>query len=159
EVSGQWTGLNVPVQFYAAFYQHIDDQKLVSWHNQPYQRQYWTPAGHRRLAIQFQHHSLKVQEVDLRANDGSKRLLWFWYGSGNYFSADPYVITAMQALGKVFHISQHGSFFAVSVHYEFETDSARDTLQQLLQQKYPLIRQANLFEQNNSALTAREPQP
>jgi hypothetical protein len=79
----------------------------------------------------------------LRAANGQKRLLWYWYGSGDFLSADPYLITAMQALGKVLHFSQHGSFYAISVYYDDDLPEARRLLQAELQQRWPLIVGAN----------------
>lgn len=158
-LSGIWVLGESPILFYAAFYQHTDQQKLVSWHNQPYQRNHWTPASQRKQQLLLPDKTLGIQEVDLRATDGRKRLLWYWYGSGDFFSANPYLITAMQAVGKVFHISQHGSFFAISINYDVDINQARSQLTSLLEQKFPLLRQANAGTTTPQLMTAQERKP
>ncbi|MGP9801163.1 exosortase A [Rheinheimera sp. NSM] len=155
-LSGKWQHNNAEIWFYSAFYQHVDNAKLVSWHNQPYQRAHWTPAAQQQQWLELGEQRLQVQEVDLRANDGTRRLLWYWYGSGDYFSANPYLITAAQALGKVFHVSQHGSFYALSIYYEHDVAAARLQLQQQLQQQLPLLKQANNTTLPAGPLTALE---
>ncbi|KKO49296.1 exosortase [Arsukibacterium sp. MJ3] len=143
QLAGVWQRQQQNIWFYAAFYQHTNDKKLVSWHNQPYQTAHWTTANNQRQTLQFTNRALTIQEVDLRAANGQKRLLWYWYGSGDFLSADPYLITAMQALGKVLHFSQHGSFYAISVYYDDDLPEARRLLQAELQQRWPLIVGAN----------------
>ncbi|SNY51592.1 exosortase A [Arsukibacterium tuosuense] len=159
QLAGIWQYENREIWFYAAFYQHTDDKKLVSWHNQPYQTASWTPASSQRRKLQIGQQSLALQEVDLRASNGQKRLLWYWYGSGNYFSADPYLITAMQAMGKVFHFSQHGSFYALSVYYEDDPVQAGRILQQTLEQRFSLIAAANSAEPEQVSLAQQVQQP
>ncbi len=152
-VSGRWLkDGKSPVLFYAAFYLHSDNQKLVSWHNQPYQRRLWTPDSARLQPVSVSGYAdFTVQETDLRALNGQKRLLWHWYGSGNQFSANPYLITLLQAVGKVLHISQHGSFYALSINYEGSTTQARQQLQQQLYLMLPLIIEANTPEKTTLA--------
>ncbi|NRQ42004.1 exosortase A [Rheinheimera sp. YQF-2] len=158
-LSGKWRHNQQDIWFYSAFYQHVDNAKLVSWHNQPYQRAHWTPAGQQRQWLDLADQQLQVQEFDLRANDGSRKLLWYWYGSGDYFSANPYLITVAQALGKVFHISQHGSFYALSINYVSDVADARQQLQLQLQQQLPLIKQANNINAQHTVLTALDSRP
>ena len=143
QLTGSWQHDDHDILFYSAFYLHTDDKKLISWHNQPYQSASWTPASSQRRQLQFSDQQLSLQEFDLRASNGQKRLLWYWYGSGEYFSADPYFITAMQALGKVLHLSQHGSFYAISVYYDDDTEHARSILNKVLKQRFELISTAN----------------
>ena len=97
--------------------------------------------------------------MDLRAANGQKRLLWYWYGSGDFFSADPYLITAMQALGKVLHISQHGSFFALSVSYTDNPEQARTALNDALSQRIELIITANAPRPEHIDLANQVAQP
>ncbi len=159
ELAGSWQQQQHKIWFYAAFYQHTDDKKLVSWHNQPYQAAHWTAAGAERRQLHVANQQLTLQEMDLRAANGQKRLLWYWYGSGNFFSADPYLITAMQALGKVLHISQHGSFFAISVSYTDNPEQARTALNQALQQRMELIIAANATGPDHVDLAKQVSQP
>ncbi|WP_213999910.1 exosortase A [Arsukibacterium sp.] len=159
KLAGIWQRESHDIWFYAAFYQHIDDKKLVSWHNQPYQTAKWTPATSQRRNLQIGQQSLVLQEVDLRASNGQRRMLWYWYGSGNYFSADPYLITAMQALGKVFHFSQHGSFYALSVYYDDDPEHASRILEQELTERFSLIATANSSEPAELSLAQQAQQP
>jgi exosortase A len=159
ELAGTWRQQNQDIWFYAAFYQHTDDKKLVSWQNQPYQPAHWTPADAQRRQLQFDQQQFTLQEVDLRASNGQKRLLWYWYGSGNFFAVDPYLITAMQALGKVLHVSQHGSFFALSVNYSEDPEQARTALNEALSQRIALIIEANSSSQQPVSLAKPVQQP
>ena len=158
ELAGTWQQQQHQIWFYAAFYQHTDDKKLVSWHNQPYQA-HWTPARAEQRQLPFAKQQFTLQEVDLRAANGQKRLLWYWYGSGDFFSADPYLITAMQALGKVLHISQHGSFFALSVSYTDNPEQARTALNDALSQRIELIITANAPRPEHIDLANQVAQP
>ncbi|WP_372627669.1 exosortase A [Arsukibacterium sp.] len=159
ELAGTWQQQQHKIWFYAAFYQHTDDKKLVSWHNQPYQAAHWTPASAERRQLQVANQQLSLQEMDLRAANGQKRLLWYWYGSGDFFSADPYLITAMQALGKVLHISQHGSFFAISASYTDNPEQARTALNDALSQRMELIIAANTTAPDHVELAKQVSQP
>ncbi|MDX1538449.1 exosortase A [Arsukibacterium sp.] len=159
QLAGVWQHQNRDIWFYAAFYQHTDDQKLVSWHNQPYLSSNWTPASSQRQQLQFGERRLSVQQVDLRAANGKKRLLWYWYGSGNYWSADPYLITAMQALGKVLHFSQHGSFYALSVYYDDNPEQAGKLLNSVLAEQFAVLTAANSAEPAQLSLAKQDPQP
>ena len=159
QLAGTWQHDNHKIWFYAAFYQHTDDKKLVSWHNQPFQQASWTPANSQRRQLQLGKQNLTIQEIDLRASNGQKRLLWYWYGSGDYFSADPYLITAMQALGKVFHFSQHGSFYALTVYYDDAPDNARKILKEKLEQRFNLIAAANSTGPEQISLANQVQQP
>jgi exosortase A len=159
QLAGVWQHETHDILFYAAFYQHTDDKKLVSWHNQPYQPASWTPANNQRRQLQFGKQSLTVQEIDLRAANGQKRLLWYWYGSGDYFSADPYLITAMQALGKVFHFSQHGSFYALTVYYDDNPEHASRILKEKLEQRFNVIAAANSTKLEQISLSKQVHKP
>ncbi|MBV2127693.1 exosortase A [Rheinheimera sp. SM2107] len=158
QLAGIWPRNDNNVWFYTAFYQHIDDKKLVSWHNQPYQSN-WTPASSQRLQLQFGSQRLSLQQVDLRAANGQKRLLWYWYGSGDFWSADPYLITAMQALGKVLHFSQHGSFYALSVYYDDNPDNASKILKDELTKRFELLVAANSNNNVEAGLAKQVQQP
>ncbi|WP_052748944.1 exosortase A [Arsukibacterium ikkense] len=159
QLAGLWQANQVDILFYSAFYQHIDDKKLVSWHNQPYQSAMWTAANTQRRQFELSANRFSLQEVDLRAVNGQKRLLWYWYGSGEYWSANPYLITALQALGKVFHFNQHGSFYALTVYYDDDIEQARSLLNDALSQHYKLIVSANSAAQAELSLANRSPEP
>ncbi len=157
QLAGIWQQAGQDVWFYAAFYQHVHNKKLVSWQNQPYQVASWTPAGSKQQRVSFDQRNFTLQELDLRAANGQKRLLWYWYGSGDYWSANPYLITAMQALGRVLHFSQHGSFIALSVYYDDDIDQARAALNAELDARITLINAANTVDDARLALANRSP--
>ncbi|MDX1677985.1 exosortase A [Arsukibacterium sp.] len=159
QVAGLWQYPNHDVWLYTAFYLHSDDKKLIGWHNQPYEPDSWTPASSQRRQLQIGSHQLTLQQVDLRSASGKKRLLWYWYGSGDYWSANPYLITAMQALGKVLHISQHGSFYALSVYYDGDPRQASQILERVLHQQYDLLITANSAEASQLSLAHQGQQP